>query len=251
MAKSSKKSVRWSPGAVCVRSMATENEHNFEVSVAALNVDWTNRKPPINVERNFLAKFKSLTLDTLAAPNFVSVSEISGKHFPKKLHAELADRGYGLTWSKPAYDWLATYAHGWAQMPNSDEIVSNVGKYVGKLLVNDSGNCTVLHLSVHLPSKIRKQLAWNALVQFVDEAPSKYELDGIIVAGDFNTSANEIQRYLSMATAIPHGTVTTEENGQDDNIAFSDYFTTKSFTVHKAENSFKHHPIHATLTAER
>jgi len=244
------------------------------MNIAVFNVDGSKRDKKLQdkkkkVSTELLSNYLYEKVDNnlpLTSAYALIVTEFN-KCAAKKLEKLLPETTdwYGERFNSNA-DYTATYWneigwHGVYKDRKLECIYSSVGKYCAVVLEHEHTEQRVMYVSVHLPrpqtSRIKHKQALENLKELSIEARTeKYNVDHIVIAGDFNTDPDTIESILGedfCAGLKGEEIKTTRAGNLIDNVV-----TTKGAKVEikpqilgNDNDLLSHYPLFGTLTFEK
>lgn len=233
------------------------------IACASANADATNRHKAINCLASQTRQMASLVLDVLGAPAFVSFSELTGKAADCLAgHTRVEDqydsfRGSG---SYSSDKILVLYDKARYEVPDGERLYAGVhNKCAGMLLQQRAGGERVFVAGLHLQRQrnVRKQTLIN-LLTYAQEQYEQRGADALLLKGDFNMKADEIQKILDefgvadMGLKLAFGSEDppTAKSGVIDNVIYGGTFEDLvSKRVVESYEFLSHKPIQAGLGA--
>lgn len=250
--------------------MADEPEH-ISLKVVAINTDHTNRHENVNSTKKLSDEITRIIPTMFRTPEFVTLTEVSAKGSITGVKEKLGKIGYQsdfhtfgnssyhdstvLLWD--ASKWKSTNPkrkHG--TVVRGTTVFSHYGKYVGVILEEvvkgKKDPKRVMHTAVHWPTKDKKQLkSCNELLsKLFEESLLQYDLDAVVVSGDFNTPTGKLSStYDTVVFTEDHGP-TTATGKFIDNVLSNGNCEWESQHVHSTYGIFSHFPISAKTKLE-
>lgn len=221
------------------------------LSAAAINTDYSNRLEPVKDADSLVRNLGDLTVNELALPSLITVTEWSSKKALNSYYDLLNNNGHDVEYlsvdHKFRTDRIQTL---WDTRVWAEQIIesSEYGKYTFIKLRNNitEDHETIGYFSVHLPHKTGRDKAKQLLQEGIRRHQD--DLQGVIIAGDFNLNprdlAGQFQFNEENLTPIFQAHQPTTRNGTcKDNFLTSDLFTVDRSDILNDCDYFTHYPI--------
>ncbi|KAF2072444.1 hypothetical protein CYY_006237 [Polysphondylium violaceum] len=219
-----------------------------DMKILAANLDGTNRHKDLNTLPKLTSKV--VKYFDIIKPSFFTLTETTAT-FGKKYLAPKISENYVLFSDKLTYDHIITgYDSDVYDFVGPYRYVSSYGKYQSFMIEDKKTKEKILYTSLHHPHKKNKKLARDLTLKHIEEQMKDFDIDHIVVGGDFNSESDDISDHFSALSLKPtfNGDVTTIKGSSIDNILISESIDVKEKKVHKQNSKLSHFPISATLS---
>lgn len=127
-------------------------------------------------------------------------------------------------------------------------VYSEKGKYLSVLLENEGKRKKVLCVAVHLPQR-KQEMCFNLLQGFIEESKAKYDIDDVVMVGDWNCRSEKLYNELPeffFAFGAEDGP-TTKAGNRIDNLG-SCASSIRSKEILSDYEVFSHFPVSALFS---
>eukprot|EP00455_Lapot_gusevi_P014128 TRINITY_DN16995_c0_g1_i5.p1 TRINITY_DN16995_c0_g1~~TRINITY_DN16995_c0_g1_i5.p1 ORF type:complete len:327 (-),score=62.99 TRINITY_DN16995_c0_g1_i5:191-1171(-) len=230
-----------------VKHFPSPDDHldNLAFSLAALNLDGSNRHTSINSSSKLHSTLNHLTPSLSSrSPSLITFSEYPFKNIPP-ICLPTYEKSPALRICNANSILTCFDANQWELQEYVD---STQGRYLACRYQHRASKCEIYHFSCHLPHKRNSQRARSLLAKALEELGS--DVHGCVVSGDFNASPAVLEGFLPADYQLVFGEmdpVTTRNQSRIDNVVVPKDWQWLDKHVAKQCDIFSHYPITTEL----